>query len=98
MGCADQYYGFDDIVSIHPKLKYFKNNPVRLTLEQWDKIINKTMEEEFKLPENWWIDVTDDNINILKKWWDHPPYNTSHIIGMVKWFPSGQIKRGYNLK
>jgi hypothetical protein len=44
MGCADQYYGFDDIVSIHPKLKYFKNNPVRLTLEQWDKIINKKEE------------------------------------------------------
>lgn len=34
----------------------------------------------------------------LKKWWDRPPYNTSHIIGMVKWIPSGQIKRGYNLK
>jgi hypothetical protein len=98
MGCIHEYYGFDDIVSIHPKLKYFKNNPVKLTLEQWDKIVNKTMKEEFKLPENWWIDVTDDNINILKKWWDCPSYNTSHIIGMVKWISSGQIRRGYNLK
>lgn len=44
IGCADQYYGFDDIVSIYPKLKYFKNNPVELTLEQWDKIINKKEE------------------------------------------------------
>jgi hypothetical protein len=48
MGCIDEYYGLDNGVSIHAKLKYFKNNPVELTLEQWDKIINKTMEENDK--------------------------------------------------
>lgn len=54
-GYIDEYYGFDSRVFIDPKLKYFKNNPVELTLEQWDKIINKTMEEKFKLPEKWCV-------------------------------------------
>lgn len=54
-GDIDEYYGFDSRVFIDPKLKYFKNNPVELTLEQWDKIINKTTEEKFKLPEKWCV-------------------------------------------
>lgn len=48
-------------------LSYCPENYIMFSFEQWDQIVNKTTEEEFKLPENWWIDATDDNINILKK-------------------------------
>ena len=68
MGCANEYYGFDSGVSIHAKLEYFKNNPVELTLEQWYQIINKTMEEEFKLPKVWFIQLTEENKDIVRNW------------------------------
>ena len=67
------YYGFGgkNIWSTDlykSKLTDFKNNPVELTLEQWDKIINKTMEEEFKLPEYWQIRRNNENYGIINKW------------------------------
>ena len=36
-------------------LDKFKNNPVELTLEQWDQIVNKNKMKEFKLPEKWCV-------------------------------------------
>ena len=59
-GDSDSYYGYDGVTSYngterHDKIQNFNNNPIELTLEQWDKIINKSMEKEiigYKLKED----------------------------------------------
>ena len=81
MGCIDEYYGFDNRVSIHAKLKYFKNNPVKLILEQWNQIVNKTMEEEFKLPKKWC--VLSQGKDTYKKYLQ--PYLEKYGYGNPEW-------------
>lgn len=72
-GCNDYYYGYDGIsgskeIACYRYIILFNNNPVELTLEQWDKIINKTMEEEFKLQKVWFIELTEENAELVEKW------------------------------
>jgi len=103
LGCIDEYYGFDSEVLIRAKLKYFKNNPVELTLEQWDKIINKTMEEEFKLPAKWCTKI--DNQEVVDYCNIHglfPPYKIIKNENTYAHFPSwrdcttcNRVKPGY---
>ena len=97
------WYGFDGNTNYSnmfwSSLNKFKNTPIELTLEQWDKIVNKTMEEEFKLPENWYIDVTDDNVDMLNKWYNSEYFTLTdeHLVGMNKW-DYGCTKKGHNFK
>ena len=93
------YYGFggknDKALDFFEKsLTLFKNNPIELTLEQWDKIVNKNKMEEFKLPENWYIDVTDDNVDMLNKWYKNEYFTLTnkYLVGMSKWNDGGTKK------
>jgi hypothetical protein len=66
------YYGFGgenikDTDLYYAELTDFKNIPIEFTLEQWDQIINKSV-EEFKLQEIWFIQLTEDNYDIVKNW------------------------------
>lgn len=52
-GYNDCYYGYDGIsgvrgVTYYINITSFSNNPVELTLEQWDKIVNKNKQEVMK--------------------------------------------------
>ena len=54
---CDMYYGYDGNTTYssgtrgNNNLSNFNNNPVELTLKQWDNIVNNT----FMLPEKWYI-------------------------------------------
>lgn len=53
-GLCNTYYGYEGQsekntgLNFHLHIRYFKNKPVELTLEQWDKIVNKNIMEENK--------------------------------------------------
>ena len=107
-GCNDYYYGYDGIsrskeTTCYRYIMLFENNPVELTLEQWDEIINKTMEEEFELPEKWCVrtdkqEVVDYcNVHGL-----YPPYKIvedgttyAHFPGWNDCTTCNGIKSGY---
>ncbi len=65
------FYGFGKDKITHgacASIKNFGEDAVNLTLEQWDKIINKTIEEEFKLQKIWFIQLTEENKDLIEKW------------------------------
>ena len=55
--------------------------------------------EEFKLPENWYINVTDDNVDMLNKWYKNEfiTLTNEYLVGMSKW-DNSDVKKGYNPK
>ncbi|MCW3110532.1 MAG: hypothetical protein JWQ09_5038 [Segetibacter sp.] len=68
-----RYYGYDGSVLFNginawDTIERFLNNPVLITLEQWNKIVNKlSKEEEFVLPEKWCVKLTQDSKDFLEK-------------------------------
>lgn len=90
------WYGFDGSTNYFnmfcSSLDEFKNNPVELTLEQWDQIVNKTIKEEFKLPEKWCVlsqgkDTYEKYLQpyLLKHNYENPEWNgTDYYYSYIK--------------
>jgi len=41
---------------------------------QEEIVVDVILEEEFQLPENWYIKITKQNVEIVKKWWNSKNY------------------------
>lgn len=58
-GELGKFYGFDSsdrTILLNAAInENLPKNAIELTLEQWDKIVNKNIIEEFKLPEKWCV-------------------------------------------
>lgn len=106
--CNDCYYGYDGIsgfngINYYPDIILFENNPIELTLKQWDKIINKTMEEEFELPEKWCVRIDKQEVvDYCNVHGLYPPYKIiedgityAHFPGWNDCTTCNGIKSGY---
>jgi len=60
--------------------------------------LQKVVEEEFILPEAWYVKVTEENKKVLADWRKIDEYllDTTKIVGMCKWINSNTIEKGYN--
>lgn len=76
--------------------EYRNKYAVEITELQRLGILKK--EEEFVVPEIFWVRVTEENVEILKKWSGIPCLNENHIVGKYKELDNGKIKIGYNPK
>ena len=47
--------------------------------------------EEFVLPQNWWIRVTDENKDILTKWFGDDGLTNMDLVGITKVMHSGDV-------
>jgi hypothetical protein len=62
------YYGTENTTenqgtNMCSRISQFEEGTVKLTLEQWDKIVNN-----YKLPEKWYCVITKENQEILENW------------------------------
>ncbi len=55
-------------------------------------------EEEFILPEVWYVKVTEENKKVLANWRkiNESYIDTTKIVGMCKWLNSNKIEKSYN--
>lgn len=100
------FYGFGKDKTTHgacASMKNFGEDSVKLTLEQWDKIINKTMEEEFELPEKWCTRIDKQKVvDYCNVHGLYPPYKIiedgttyAHFPGWNDCTTCNGIKSGY---
>ena len=89
------YYGVDGSTKHNGcdgwyKIEKFKNNPTLITLEQWDEAVNG-----FVLPEIWWVEVTEENKDVLSKWRGVSLF-VGQLTGMCMDYATGRISREQN--